>query len=278
MTNQSAPTIVARGCGLPISNTAYFTTRVEETGTPWWEFFHDPVPSVNLEELGLAAQGIRVIPRVIGYDQDGPVFAKDDLGNIIHDMWDYVGSGSYPNLADFVLEVIELGLHRLNPKSTDFKHVSFESQYRLVHPKAVVLNPEKLYKERIQDMIVYPDCLCIDEDEKKMHLEPAQDWLELFGHTCFGLTFQCVEGDAQNDKGREVFRKMPWGAYSAWKSPEGYDPEFAPGWFMTIPIGLFGYWQIYQDNQDDTQSTLNALARLEERVHRVKVIPLEEVA
>lgn len=122
--------IEPRGCGFPLPNVAYFTTTVDDMGEPWWTFIHDPIPVIDTIELGLAAQGIRVLPRAIGFDEDGTVFAKDKGDHIIYDMWDFVGQHShnagYWNAADFIMEVINMGLHRLNPSTTNFKNIGEE--------------------------------------------------------------------------------------------------------------------------------------------------------
>lgn len=140
----------------------------------------------------------------------------------------------------------------------------------------MITNPRILYENRIS-MEIYPDCLLQDEKAKAMHLSPDSQWLDLIANTCVGLLFQTIEYATQNDTGRNVIRKMPSFQYKAWKAPDNFVIQYDTGWFMSIPIGHFGYWRVYSNDMSETDKTIAALDKLNEQVRRIEVVNWEDV-
>jgi hypothetical protein len=247
-----------RRCGTRKPGKAYFVVDVDplaEHGITMQYFLQDPAEPVDATIM--SSQGITVIPRVIGFDAETgkPLFATGKDGRVIHDVYDWVG-GDYPNVVDFIEEVYEQGISRLNPRTSDFSNISFESEYRLVHPKAVIVDPVPFYKDR-------KNAVC--PKGRQEHIAPTDEWLEYFANTCAGLWWECVtEYDKDEVGSRWVHRNRADGRqFGAYKPPVS-EVETQAGIFMRFPIGKLGRWDVIKSDDDAHNEALQRLRDLKD--------------
>lgn len=66
-------------------------------------------------------------------------------GSGVVDVWDYVGSESYPNVADVIEEGRHKGISRRAPKNGDYSKLDKRSRLILVHDRAIATNVGACY-------------------------------------------------------------------------------------------------------------------------------------
>jgi len=132
---------VERKCGLRKPGKIYFTLNQEQLddyGIPWEIFVLDP--TLPIGDLTISAQGVTVLPSILGYDSNmNPIYQRNSKGVIVYHAYDWVGS-EY-TVKTFWEELQEKGLSRLNPKNTKFDVLCDESMYILVFPKGAYNDP-----------------------------------------------------------------------------------------------------------------------------------------
>jgi hypothetical protein len=246
-----------RRCGYRKPGKAYFVVEketLEKVKLPVLYFIQDPPEPIDMSLI--ATQGVTVLPRVAGFDIETmkPQYAVDAQGRVIYDVYDYVG-GDYPNVADFIEEVMDQGLSRLTPRTSDYANIGIESEYRLVHPRAIIVDPKPFFKARMDTGR--------DKCPKNIpvHINPDEEWLDIFVNTCAGLWWECVtDYDAYQGNRKVTRNKAPGtGVYMAARPPNNVTPEYQSGIFMRFPVGKLGRWDVIKS---DDNAHLEAVERL----------------
>lgn len=192
-----------RGCGTRIANGMYATCGLSPAGRPIEYFLFDP-PILDIP-LGVTPRGVQLVEH-------------DGIWHVI----DWVGSESYPNVADFVEETRELGLSRRLPSTLDFSKLTADSRILLIHAKAHIVNwPDYRYGRHPQY-----DCGCP---------KAVEGHGLAFGAMCAGLWWVDVVDSEPNLSFH--LRHMPADfAYTCLPTPDNVDPVYQPGYFMWLPI------------------------------------------
>jgi len=253
--------IQQRACGYPLKGGVYLYVPTGANGTPIWHFVIDPTVSID-------------DPDFIGDLHVGMVLKnrgqKNEEGQDIYDLFDWIGSNAYPNPTDWMMEVKELGFHqKVDPRI--LTHLVAESMYFAIHAKAGFVDPTSAYDERI----VHPDYpKCPAKHLQHMEYGPG-DKLNL--GTCPGLFFSnIIDGETPTKSGnaREVIRKMPAFEYSGF-SPVGVEGENIPSIFFKMPIGRIARILVYEDRDMNThEKALETLEKLDQSLQRVSLISL----
>ena len=258
-----------RGCGYPKKNVIYMVVDAKDGklyNTPTWAFALCPTRPLP-EDFKMAAQGMELRPRLQGYDMAGqPVYEHNKEGKEIYDIWDWIGAHNYPNPLDWFMEVMELGFHQLIERSTDFSKITAETKYYAVHVRAYISKPHELYMNAMR-----ADC----PKQIELHDRPTADFLASTIDCCFGLLYgDVLEGKATNGDKRKIMRTMPSFSYQAW-APEDPNREHTAAAFFCIPFGRMGRWQIYRDDEPDTEKlALKALESLDARLQNIKIVQI----
>ena len=187
---------VERGCGRRVRGGLYWECGPDPAGRPLEDFLIDP-PTPLPEGLRVSARG--VTPLV--------------TGGVTH-LIDWVGGAHYPNVADLVEEVRRFGLSRRLPVTLDTAALTPQSRLLLVHARALVRNAAR-----------YGPFPCPTHAHA-----PGTDG-------CAGVWWEDVEGGTPvgGDDRRAVQRTLPSLTYTAWRRPEGTDPDYLPALFASFP-------------------------------------------
>lgn len=187
---------VARGCGRRKAGAAYWECGMAPDGTPIEEFLID-VPTLIPPGLAIAPRGVSLIM----------------VGGVTH-VVDWIGAAHYPNVLDFVAEVMHFGLSRRLPSTLDFARLTPASRILLVHARA-----------RVENAALYGPFPC----PRRLHA-PGSD-------ACIGAWWEDVEGGAPTPGGdpRAVRRTLPSFTYPARERPAGITPRYVAGFFASFP-------------------------------------------
>jgi hypothetical protein len=249
-----------RRCGYRKPGKAYFVVEVDpllKVGLPILYFLQDPPEPIDMSMISM--QGVTVLPRVAGFDIETmkPQYAVDAAGQVVYDVYDYVG-GDYPNVVDFIEEAVEQGVSRLTPRTSDFSNIGMDSEYRLVHPRAIIVDPKPFFEDRVETGR--------EKCPKNIpeHIDPSEEWLELFVQTCAGLWWECVIEYDGTGQGRLVKRHTADGQrhFLAARPPVA-NPEVAPGIFMRLPIGKLGRWDVIKSEDGAHREAIERLKALQ---------------
>ena len=127
---------MSAGCGVRSPGGVYLVTSLGDGGVPLRECVLDPPIPVDATAVGLSPQGMAV--------------ARTSAGSTR--VLDWIGEGFYPNCADYVEEVALFGSSRRVPRTFDFDLLTPKSQHVLVHPRAIVTNPDWVLAHRAGDV------------------------------------------------------------------------------------------------------------------------------
>jgi hypothetical protein len=261
--------VLKRGCGYPQAGKIYMVVDTHDGkmyGTPTWAFTLCPTRPLP-DDFKLSAQGMEFRPRLQGYDMNGnQVFEHNKEGKIIYDIWDWIGAHNYPNPLDWFLEVMELGFHQLIERTADFYKITSETKYYAVHARGYINSPIDLYKSSMR-----ADC----PKQIKDHDAPSDAFLAFSTDCCFGLLYgDVIEGTPDKKGERRILRTMPSFTYQAW-APEDPKREHTAAAFFCLPFGRMGRWQIYKDEEKDTEKlALKALEALDAKLQNIKIVSL----
>lgn len=204
-------TTKVRGCGTRVQGGVYIETTSDPFGQPVEFFLIDPPRPIVPDEIGLTPIGVTPVVR------DG----------VTHVM-DWVGSESYPNVADFIEEAKRMGVSRRLSKAFEFETLSPESRLILVHAKAFIEWPRKLWEEIVG---IEGNTQHVCPKDLPDHPDAA---LEM---TCLGLCWFDLplpeDGDAETSNRYDV--EMPWGSYVGTHVPG--TRKHQPAVFASFPIG-----------------------------------------
>jgi len=121
---------IERGCGYREQGGAYLECGLDEDGAPLEEFLIDPPRAFDIDTK-------------IGQE-------LIDVNGTVH-IFDWIGSGHYPYVSDFVEEVRRYGVSRRISRNFDLDRLSRESRMMLVHKRArfegIDENPSETYPE-----------------------------------------------------------------------------------------------------------------------------------
>ena len=221
----------ARACGATRdAGGVYMEVGLSPFGSPLEDFLLDPVVFCDHKKLGLS-------PRQ-------PLLVKTPAGH--YDVIDWIGEQYYPNPADFLEEVRQLGLsRRLELTNELYRLLTSESRVLIVLPKAYI-EPDVLAQATINNMkmIDYNWEIC----PKDQHYgKPSQNINTIFEQPCAGWLWQRTDIGTtpilqdRYPENRYVEREMPAFKYKAVSSCDAFldaNPEmFKPGFVASFKIG-----------------------------------------
>lgn len=198
-----------RGCGTRVLGGIYAEARTSPNGSPIEYFLIDPPQIIDAEVMGLSPIGVSLV----------------EMGGVTH-IFDWVGSESYPNVADFVEEVKRMGLSRRLSRSLDFSRLGPGSRIICLHSRAHIVNHRDYYEAASWNC---PKGL--DAHHNRHHAKLAA--------TCAGLWWEDVTRgpeDEANINGRTIRRHMPSFDYEARTRPIPNQPEYKLAAFLSLPL------------------------------------------
>ncbi len=211
---------VERGCGTRKQGGIYAEFGCGPGGSPIEDFLVDPPIVINPQDLGLTPVGVRLVER-------------DGVWHIL----DWVGSESYPNVADYVEETRRAGLSRRLAKTLDFSKLTEQSRILLVHARAHT-DVFHLYADRWTGLR-YNRC------PKNIEAHSLPDypdmcagfwWEDVTGASADPILQTYVLGRSMSDQPRAVIRRMPSFTYAAAAQPDDFAPAYRPAIFASFPI------------------------------------------
>lgn len=269
---------VRRACGYRKPGKTYVTFkqgRIPKNMT-WINFVVDPV--MPFEKELLSAQGVNVLPRIVGYDLSGNlVQAVGKDGEPIFDFYDWVSSGDYPDVAAFIEEVFRYGVSRLNPRTTQFEKMGKYSQYCLVHPNAFIDEPQAHWRQRagiIAKRLKDGKKFCIKSLPE--HDDPNVDRMEYDPIMCASLWWEDItvptESVASSRECKVQLAAGDW--FTAYTPPAGSNKLVRkPAVFMHFPIAAMADFEVVIDAEENSHmDSLAALKNLKDSLrNRVRV-------
>jgi len=220
---------IRRGCGYRQAGGIYSVCPSSPLGEPLENFLVDPPRKLDPTAVGLSPIGPVMLPRPGGVD-----------------ILDWVGSGYYPNVADFLEETRRLGMSRRLPKNLDFSLLGPGSRHLLVHSKAWVSNAEEWYSwwRKHFGERHWPCPKRFPEHCSMLMEEPCAHiwWIDVEGGT--------PQLNAQHG---EITRQIGDVVYAAQSRPaEIGEPNYALALFAAFPIARL---EIVRDELADTHET-----------------------
>jgi len=203
---------VDRGCGRRVQGGIYAECGTSRNGKPVEAFLLCPPIVVDNKALGLTPVGVKVIEDKIG-----------DL--VVHNVWDWIGSVYYPNVADFVEEVRRFGMSRRLPRTLDYGKLNSDSRMYLLHSRAYINEPIPYHTERIGGRALGYDWAWCPLGRHDQHDQS----------TCAGLWWEDLRGEKKKD-GRIVERFRPSFAYTGALPPHRATPNCTLAVFAAFPI------------------------------------------
>jgi len=184
------------GCGTRKAGGIYSVglkhEEMEQVNLKFRDFIIDPPWLIEPSQIGLAAQGVRILPRPDGSN--------------IYDIYDWVGEGSYPYVPDFIQEADQLeGTSRLVAKETPNLAMltpdpgdGTGSRHFFGFPKGLVTYYDSLYEDYLH-ILECPTKNATHNSDEKMF--------------CTGLLWECIGKHGKADypigKGRIRTVSMP---------------------------------------------------------------------
>lgn len=214
-----------RLCGTRVPAGVYATTPSSARGVPVESFLLDP-PRYQVEIAGEPAP-VPII-EAFGVTPIGVSLWKDRAGT--YHLLDWVGSKSYPNVADWIEEVRAMGVSRRVPITLDFELLSEKSKILMFHSRGHIENAaDYLLDEASEELSGFDNC------PKKREAHEKGAGLGM----CVRLYWQDVWGGESITNGwadRLVRRELPCNDYEALAPPEDVEPRYAPAMFAAFPI------------------------------------------
>lgn len=144
-------------------------------------------------------------PQQFGFSSQGMTRFQEEDGSV--HFIDRVGMSHYPSVQDFLLEASRMGLSRRIPRGSDFRGLDERSTLILMHNRAAITNA--------------PDYSGLPlRCPTKQHRA---------GESCLDL-HRFVSPDGEHERGDGALR------YSLEKSPTRVNPQYAPAFFLRVPI------------------------------------------
>jgi hypothetical protein len=214
-----------RLCGVRVPAGVYATTPTSTRGVEVEKFLIDP----PIYEVKIPGEK-KPMPVVdaFGVSPVGVTLWRDKAGT--WHLLDWVGSHSYPNVADPIEEVRFMGLSRRVPVTLDFGLLGEKSRIFLFHSRGHVLNAANwLLDESLDDADWHGHGACVKDlaqhrPQHSLHWCARHFWQDVWG------------GEQVEDDSRRVTRSMPAGSYQALMPPDDAEAEYAPAMFASFPI------------------------------------------
>jgi hypothetical protein len=185
----------------------YAETRLSPFGQPVESFILCPPKPIDITAWGLAPRGARLV----------------EIEGVWH-VFDIVSKADY-HVADYVEETRCKGASRQLSSKLDFSKLCKDSRLILIHERAIIEN----YHEYPQP----PAVVCpLDIHLYTVHLSRLEEM-------CAGLWWHDIPADELQSEANNLwhYRTIPSGvSYSAYPRPEGVDPVYRHGIFMSLPI------------------------------------------
>lgn len=224
---------IKRGCGTRTKGALYFTTGIDSAGGKVVEDFLICPPVPAPDRINLTPLGVRLFVR------------ENEAGEFVTHIADWVGSDSYPNVADFIEEVRRFGLSRKIPQ-TIFKQKKVWGYDRVLRKSVEMLTPPFTAESHIflaHRRAFIENGICYVQDvpfacptETDEHV-PGTTGDDLH---CLGLCYQDVEGGNAIPGHlfpRAVMRTMPSFKYVGYAPPSPGVGQYSeqPAFFASFP-------------------------------------------
>lgn len=214
-----------RLCGTRVPGGIYASSAADGE-IPVESFLLDPPRyQVEVQEVGYHPEMVPII------DAFGVTPIGVSLWQDRHGTWhllDWIGSKSYPNVADWLEEVRTMGVSRRVPISLDFSLLGPKSKILVFHSRGHIENAsDYMLDERFIDDPKRRLC------PKKREAHRADMSLDM----CVRLYWQDVwGGESTAENSRKIRRELPCNDYEALAPPEGVQAQYAPAMFAAFPI------------------------------------------
>lgn len=240
-----------RGCGASrVKGGVYAEVKLGDRGVPLERFLACPPVPVDAEELRLEPRGVQLIQRP---------------GSDIYDIYDWVGSEHYPNVADIIEEGRHLGFSRRLPRNLDFAKLSRASRLVLLHNKAVIDNAAPLMRAIRHEhaasggggktVLLHRPCPRNHDRHGLNDLAAIPE-----GESCLRLAYDVVEGGEvvldPKVPWRTVTRTIGETTYIARRTPD-IELQTRLGIFAVLPLGGIAV----VDDPDDPEGTAESMRR-----------------
>lgn len=213
-----------RRCGASrIAGGIYLATKTGIGGVSPASFLVDPplpLAWTEIENLGLSPIGVH------------PHRVKHPGGKESFTIFDWIGQEHYPFWPDFYEEVRRHGLSRHLALSTGtLKTFTKDGTYVLIHSRGHLLEQADYIAHHL------PPVTC----PTRQHKPEMWSTLAEGNRHCQAMLWEAIDDEAdaalKTTAGhRAILRPGADFEYSAWKSPDGVLPEFAPAIVMRIPL------------------------------------------
>jgi hypothetical protein len=218
-----------RGCGFRVAGAIYIEVPTSPYGLPIEHFIIDPPVPIDPVGHRVTAHGVFIKER------------PDGSG--VHDVWDWVGSSHYPNVADVIEEARRLGVSR-RAEGIDYALLSADSRLFLLHERAILTDPAT-YRQVIHEEVIaagVPDEACPFCPKQIATHEAAV--MDAGGAPndamCAGLWWHDVTGGeviAQTiARPRHSSRRIGGVTYRAHHRPADIAPDYTVGLFASFPV------------------------------------------
>ena len=229
---------VRRGCGVRKEGQLYAECGLSKYGRPVEDFLMCPPQRVDLGGLGIEPLGVRLYQFPSG----------------VYNVFDWVGSGHYPYVTDFIEEVRRFGLSRRFPKNMELDKLTVDSRLLLIHASATILNPRAMKEDRIGGLVMnYSWKSCPRGIEHP------------FSEHCIGLCWEDVE-DVKSHPDYSIqrigTRKMPSFWYKAAKPPGIRATRHEPAVFAIFPITRFVVVRARDGSHEETLKRVESKSNL----------------
>lgn len=235
-----------RNCGYRAVGGVYLELDTSPYGEPIERYLMDPPLPVDTEGLGISPVGTTLVQ-------------AREAG--VHHVMDWIGSQSYPNVADFIEEVREMGLSRRVSKNTDFTRLTRASRLVCLHSRAYF--DEWPAMNALPDYVGWP---C----KKRIHAQNGTDTSMCLWHVYADLTGTELELNPDGfiaGCGGDVERVMPSFSYWGWQRPEGVTRTYRTAIFASFPVSRIA---VVSDEEGAYGSLVSTVAEQ-------TLIPVEEV-
>lgn len=228
-----------RGCGVRHRGAIYVEVPTSRSGRPLEDFLVcSPVP-VDAEAMRLEPRGVSLIERP---SAEG-----------VYDIYDWIGSTHYPNVADVLAEGRRLGFSRRVARTLDFARIGPDTRLILLHSRAHMRNAHELRRallhearERMGDghtergQVIRASC---------PKAVPGHTDIHDLGRRGAPLVTEMCQALYQDDVGggelvldpavpwRTVERQIGETVYRARRRPDGFVPDYQVAIFAVLPIG-----------------------------------------
>jgi hypothetical protein len=209
-----------RGCGERAAGGIYLETAFSDKGHPLECFYADPAMLVATDDLGVTPRGVTLLA---------------DAAGVTH-VWDWVGSESYPNVADFLEEAKRLGISRRISRAAELDRLTRSSRIVILHARAIIEEPWGDYLRREEDDVLVdapcPQRVAAHHCGRQIGAEHSLGSTQL----CDRYWYHDVTGGDETEDPHQVSRTIGSTQYVAYPRPAGITPRYSVGIVGIFPI------------------------------------------